>query len=132
MDFCEAVKLAQIRYIDGETLRFILEASRSCHPDEFAAVLRADGEVVKEVLLLPGTISSDESALLRLHMLPIDPTVCGTVHSHPSSSMRPSGADLILFSKFGRIHIIVSFPYDERSWKAYTHSGKEIELEVVG
>ncbi|HID60551.1 MAG TPA: hypothetical protein EYP46_01665 [Hadesarchaea archaeon] len=124
--------MKQISRIDRETLRFILEASRSTHPSEFIGVLRADGEVVKEVLLLPGTLSSDESALLRLHMLPIDRSACGTVHSHPSPNTSPSGTDLALFVKFGRVHLIVAFPYDERSWKAYNHRGEETTLEVVG
>lgn len=124
--------MKQVSGIDRETLRFILGASRSSHPREFAGVLRAEGDTVKEVLLLPGTLSSGESAVLRLHMLPIDPSACGTVHSHPSPSLRPSGADMALFSKFGHVHILVAFPYDERSWKAYNHRGEEIKLEVVG
>ncbi len=124
--------MAQISRIDRETLKFILGASQSSHPNEFIGVLRADGKVVTEVLLLPGTLSSNESALLRLHMLPIDPSACGTVHSHPSPSAEPSEADLALFAKFGHVHIIVAFPYDERSWKAYNHRGEEITLEVVG
>jgi len=124
--------MKQISRIDGETLRFILEASRSIHPREFAGVLRAAGDVIKEVLILPGTISSDESAVLRLHMLPIDPSACGTVHSHPSPSASPSGGDLALFAKFGYVHIVVAFPYDESSWKTYNHRGQGIKLEVVG
>ena len=124
--------MKQISRIDRETLKFILDASRSSHPQEFAGVLRVAGDVIKEVLLLPGTLSSDESAMLRLHMLPIDPSACGTVHSHPSSNASPSGEDLALFAKFGYIHIIATFPYDERSWKAYNHRGKEITLEVLG
>ncbi len=124
--------MRQISRIDRETLRFILGASRSSHPKEFAGVLRAVGDEIKEVLLLPGTLSSGESALLRLHMLPIDPSACGTVHSHPSSSASPSEGDLTLFAKFGRVHVIAAFPYDERSWKAYNHRGEEITLEVVG
>ena len=127
-----AEKMKQLSYIDRETLRFILEASRSSHPQEFVGVLRAAGDVIKEVLLLPGTLSSDESAVLRLHMLPIDPSACGTVHSHPSSNASPSGEDLALFAKFGYAHIVVAFPHDERSWKAYNHRGEEIMLEVVG
>ncbi len=124
--------MKQISHIDREALEFILGASRSSHPREFAGVLRAAGDVIKEVLLLPGTLSSDESAVLRLHMLPIDPSACGTVHSHPSSSTSPSGEDLTLFAKFGYVHIIAAHPYDERSWKAYNHRGEEITLRVMG
>ena len=118
--------------IDRETLDFILGVSRSSHPREFAGMLRAVGDVIKEVLVLPGTISSQGSAVLRLHMMPIDRSTCGTVHSHPSPFPVPSGADLGLFAKFGGVHIITAFPYDERSWKAYNHRGEEISLKVVG
>ncbi|MBC7219589.1 MAG: Mov34/MPN/PAD-1 family protein [Hadesarchaea archaeon] len=118
--------------IDREVLDFILAVSRSSYPKEFAGVLRAKGGVIKEVLVLPGTLSSEESAVLRLHMLPIDPSACGTVHSHPSPAASPSGDDLLLFTKFGRIHIITAFPYDEKSWKAYNHRGEEVILKIVG
>lgn len=124
--------MKQISRIDRETLRFILEASRSSYPREFAGILRAAGGVIKEVLMLPGTLSSNESAVLKLHMLPIDPSACGIVHSHPTPSALPSGADLALFAKFGRVHIIAALPYDENSWKAYNHRGEEITLRVVG
>lgn len=120
-----------IRGIEREALEFIFEASRSSHPREFAGILRAKDGVIKEILLLPGTVSSGESALLRLHMLPIDPSACGSVHSHPSPYPVPSGADLGLFAKFGRVHLIVASPYDERSWRAYDHRGNEINLEVI-
>jgi proteasome lid subunit RPN8/RPN11 len=53
------------------------------------------------------------------------------VHSHPSPYPVPSGADLGLFGRFGRVHLIVASPYDERSWRAYDHRGNEIHLEVV-
>ncbi|MGQ9788616.1 MAG: Mov34/MPN/PAD-1 family protein [Candidatus Hadarchaeaceae archaeon] len=117
--------------IDREMLNFILAVSRSSHPKEFAGVLRAKGGVIKEVLVLPGTLSSKESTVLHLHMLPIDPSACGTVHSHPSPTTSPSEDDLFLFAKFGRIHIITAFPYDEKSWKAYNHRGEEVKLELV-
>jgi proteasome lid subunit RPN8/RPN11 len=124
--------MKQISSIDEEALEFILGASRSSHPKEFAGVLRAIGDTVKEVLLLPGTISSGRSAVLKLHMMPIDPTACGTVHSHPSPNASPSSEDLALFAKHGRVHIIAAAPYNEHSWKAYNHRGEEISLEVVG
>lgn len=117
--------------IDREALEFILEASRSSHPREFAGVLRAKDGVIKEVLLLPGTLSSSGSAVLRLHMMPIDPSACGSVHSHPSSSPAPSGPDLRLFAKFGRVHLIVAAPYNESSWRAYDHRGNGVKLKIV-
>lgn len=122
--------MPKIRGIDRGALGLILHACRSSHPNEFAGVLRASGDVISEVLFLPGTFSSERSAVMRLHMMPIDPSACGTVHSHPSPSFKPSGADLTLFRRFGDVHIIVASPYNERSWRAYDYQGNEVPLEV--
>jgi proteasome lid subunit RPN8/RPN11 len=109
----------------------MIAASRDSHPNEFACVLRADGDTITEVLLVPGTISGGTSAILHLHMLPIDFTVVGSAHSHPTPNSRPSEADLRLFSQFGPIHIIMGYPYNMDSWTAYTRDGEKILLNVV-
>jgi proteasome lid subunit RPN8/RPN11 len=122
----------RISKIDKEALDFVLGACRSSHPKEFAGVLRAKGDTISEVLLLPGTLSSGKSAVLSLHMLPIDLTARGTVHSHPVPGANPSSEDLRLFDKFGAVHLIVAYPYNKNSWAAYDHRGNEVRLEVVG
>lgn len=120
-----------INEIESETLKFILKVSNASHPNEFGGVLRCENDVISEVLVLPGTYQSEESAVMQLHMLPLDSSSCGTVHSHPSSSPEPSREDLEFFGKFGEVHIIAAFPYDERSWKTYDRRGREIKLEVI-
>ncbi|MGB9882284.1 MAG: Mov34/MPN/PAD-1 family protein [Methanomassiliicoccales archaeon] len=117
--------------IEGAVIETINEAAKSSYPNEFVAALRAEKGVITEILLLPGTISGERSGLLQLHMLPIDFSVVGTVHSHPSFSNEPSDADLALFGRFGYIHIITCVPFDEKSWKAYDFRGNEVELEVI-
>ena len=120
--------------IKKECLSLILECAKSNYPREFGGLLRRDDEsknTIAEVVLLPGTISGDSHAIFRLHMLPIDFTIVGTVHSHPSLSANPSNADIALFRKYGKIHIIAARPYDESSWKAYDYMGNEVEIEVV-
>lgn len=117
--------------IRARTLRMILEASRETYPNEFSATLRAEDGIINEVLLLPGTLQGQTSAILRLHMLPIDYTVVGSVHSHPSGVIEPSDADLQLFEKFGKVHIIVGSPFDMRSWRAFDFRGDLIRIEVV-
>jgi len=64
-------------------------------------------------------------------MQPIDFNIVGTVHSHPSFSAHPSDADLQLFRKHGKIHIIAAAPYDKTSWLAYNHNGEELDLKVI-
>src|SRR5437762_12202902 len=102
--------------IARKTLRMILEASRDMYPREFGAVLRADQGTIDELILVPGTISGKRHALFQLHTLPTDFAVVGTVHSHPSGVFEPSNEDLALFSKFGGIHLIAGYPYNEDTW----------------
>ena len=125
------LKRKRARAIKRETIDMILEASRDIHPHEFGAILRAEEGVITEIMLLPGTLSGSRSAIFQLHMLPIDFTVVGTVHSHPSGSIRPSGADIALFQRFGYIHIITGVPFDKDSWRAFDLYGEPVDLEVV-
>jgi proteasome lid subunit RPN8/RPN11 len=120
----------EVEGIARDTLYFILEASRSTLPVEFAGLLRAEDGVITEVIMLPGTESSSKSALVRLYMLP-NMRIAGSVHSHPSSNIRPSQADLIFFSKTGDYHIIAGPPFDEKSWTCYDRTGRPRDLPVL-
>lgn len=117
--------------ISGGVMEMILGASRDTYPREFMGMLRAERGVVEELILLPGTTSGDSHATFYRHMLPIDFSVVGTAHSHPSSSPYPSNADLHLFRRYGRVHIISARPYTMRSWRAYDSRGEEMELKVL-
>ncbi|HEC89206.1 MAG TPA: hypothetical protein ENI44_01330, partial [Thermoplasmatales archaeon] len=57
--------------------------------------------------------------------------IVGTIHSHPSTSWFPSRADLQLFRKYGRIHIIVAYPFNENTWGAYDYNGSSVEVKVI-
>lgn len=122
---------ANVRGIKKRVLRMILEASKSQYPEEFGALMRAEKGVIKELVLLPGTVSGHRHAIFQFHNLPIDFTIVGTVHSHPSGVCYPSGADLQLFQKYGWVHIIVCSPFDRSSWACFDGSGQPRELEVV-
>ncbi len=120
--------------IKKKCLKIILESAKSIYPKEFGGLLRVDTNIkntIIEVILLPGTISGGSQAIFKLHMLPIDFSIIGTVHSHPSGNPVPSQADLELFNKYGRIHIIVANPFNETSWKAYNYLGNEINIIIV-
>lgn len=120
-----------VHSIERGALRLIMAASREQHPREFGATLRAEKGVITEIVLTPGTIAGDRHTFINYHMLPIDPSVVGTVHSHPSPNPEPSDADKRVFSAFGHTHIIIAHPYSEESWVAYDVHGDPIELEVV-
>lgn len=116
--------------IKNSVLKLILEASKDSHPLEFAALLRAKYNVIYELILIP-TVTGTRSAVYYFHQKPIDFSIVGTVHSHPSGSLIPSEDDVLIFSRFGDVHIIVGYPYAEKCWKAYNRSCEEISIEVI-
>ena len=121
----------KVEGITRRTLQMIMESAKDSHPNEFAAGLREDDGIISELILVPGTIAGPMSAILKLHQLPIDYSIVGIAHSHPSPSANPSPEDRSMFGRFGRVHIIVAYPYDMESWQAYNYNGDKIELEVL-
>lgn len=120
--------------IKQECLNLIFECAKSNYPNEFGGLLRVSSDkkdTLTEIIILPGTISGDSHAIFKMYMLPIDFTVVGTVHSHPSYSTKPSEADLQLFRKQGKVHIISAKPFDQSSWKAYNYTGENIDIEII-
>jgi len=120
--------------ITKDCLDLILESAKSIYPNEFGGLLRVDVDekhTIIEIIILPGTVSGDSHAIFKLHMLPIDFTVIGTVHSHPSPSFYPSEADTFLFRKHGKVHIIAAYPFTRQTWQAYDHNGDEIEVKII-
>jgi proteasome lid subunit RPN8/RPN11 len=122
------VKVIGIR---RKCLRMIMGASRDQHPNEFSAALRAKDGVITEILLMPGTQSGRTSAIPGINNLPIDFSIAGSVHSHPSGYPIPSEADLNFFGHFGNVHIITASPFGDDDWAAYDVRGNRIELKVV-
>jgi proteasome lid subunit RPN8/RPN11 len=125
-------KVKKIEGIARDTLDFILEVSKSNHPREFIGMLCADGDIITDIFFLPGTISSDENAIIRMDMMPMGLRYVGSVHSHPHpASIRPSEQDLLMFSKTGICHIITCYPYATHNWRCYNFKGEERELKIV-
>ena len=115
----------------GSVIDMIMASAKDSHPNEFACTLRAEEGIITEVILVPGTLSGNNSAIFRLHMLPIDFSIVGTAHSHPSPNCQPSPADLGLFSRYGSVHLIAHYPYNRSSWKTYDRNGQLVSLEVL-
>ena len=120
--------------ITRSCLDLILECSKSNYPNEFGGLLRVDSnnkDTINELVILPGTVSGETHAIFRFNMLPIDFTIVGTAHSHPSVSFHPSDADLLLFRKYGKVHIVAAYPFTLSSWKAYDYDGNEINVSIL-
>jgi len=118
-----------VKKIASDTLDFILESCKSSHPHEFGALLEAEGDTITHVIYLPGTEATTQSVLINKWMMPNIPHA-GSVHSHPSGAVYPSGQDLIFF-RSNQINIIVGSPYSRDSWKAFDKNGELMQLEVT-
>lgn len=118
--------------IPRSVLELILHAARTNYPNEFGAMIRGEGNKIKEVLLLPGTIQGRRFASFRMNMLPIESNTIGVCHSHPSGNKRPSANDLNLFSKVGNVNIILGYPYQGLEDVAgYDGNGNPQDVEVI-
>jgi proteasome lid subunit RPN8/RPN11 len=119
------------RAIRRHVLELILEAGRSQWPQEFAGLLRAEDGIIEELILLPGTISGDTHAIFQFHMMPSDPSIIGTIHSHPNPIPFPSAADTELFRSHGRVHIIACHPFRRGDWNAFNERSYKIPIEII-
>jgi proteasome lid subunit RPN8/RPN11 len=85
---------------------------------------------ISEVLVPPLATHGSNFADIRLHMLPMDFSIVGTVHSHPSGNLSPSATDLN--HVFGIVLMIVGFPFtDERNVAVYDRNGEKLTLQIT-
>jgi proteasome lid subunit RPN8/RPN11 len=120
--------------VDEELLRAILEGAKRLYPKEMLLLLRGEKKrdtlKISELVVPPLATYGSHFADIRLHMLPIDFSIVGTVHSHPSGGMTPSTTDLNHF--FGVILMIVGFPFvGEQNVAAYNRNGKRVTLQIT-
>jgi len=112
-------------------LELILGASRELYPREFNGQLRMEGDTITEVLVIPKSVWGKGFAQTRMDFIPIDETIQGSVHSHPSERNTPSKADLRYFKKKGRVHLIVAQPAQSiTDIAAYDREGNTVELRL--
>ncbi len=120
--------------IEGDRLRAMLSFARERHPNEMILLLRGEtgrDEILIEEFLLPPFGSAGRSfAEFRSHMLPIDFSIVGTAHSHPSGSTRPSTTDLNHF--YARVMLIVAYPYTDECVAAFNSRGEALPLRIMG
>ena len=120
--------------IPSELLETILEGARQLYPRESFLLLRGkkskDVIRVSDLVVAPFAVHGRGFASYSAHMLPMDFSVVGTVHSHPSGNIRPSYVDLN--HMMGRILMIVGYPFvDERNVAVYGSDGETLALNVI-
>ncbi len=117
-----------------ELLDMILEGARRLHPKESIVLLRGkiskDTVTVSDVLIPPLATYGKGFSSFSTHMLPMDFSIIGIAHSHPSGSLEPSVEDQNL--SMGRIMLIVGFPYrGEENFAVYSRKEGRLSLEVT-
>ena len=128
MPKCSTITISQ------ELLQTVFEGARSLYPKETILMLRGKKEkdiiVITELLVPPLANYGRGFANVRLHMLPMDFSIVGTIHSHPSGNITPSSADMNHF--FGPVLMIVGFPFaDEKNVAAYNRNGERLAVQVT-
>jgi proteasome lid subunit RPN8/RPN11 len=127
------MKIAITISISRRLLEAVLEGARRLHPKETILLLRGRKEKgviqVSDLVVPPLATYGHGFASLPLHMLPIDFSLVGTVHSHPSGNLNPSTADLNHY--FGVILMIVCFPYSsDENVAVYDRNGDKLPLRI--
>ncbi len=114
-----------------EIIEDLFEAAKNTYPREFLALLGSTqkNNFVDEFVVIPASYGK-ELVHFELGKIPIDKTILGSVHSHPTPNNRPSRADLSTFKKTGKIHLIIAYPFNLDSCALYDTNGKEINWVV--
>lgn len=120
--------------VNKRLLQAILQSAKAVYPRETVLLLR--GKAKKETIevtdfIIPPLASHGRGfSSFPAHMLPIDFSVVGSVHSHPSGVKLPSVEDLNRY--FGKIMMIVAYPFKgEDNVAVYSSSGEKIVLKIA-
>jgi len=117
--------------IKRKVLDNIKEFSFNAYPNEFGAMLKCEKNVVNELIFYPISRNDTNSFSINEWQIPVGINSCGSVHSHPSSSNSPSQADLNFFSKRGKYHIIICYPFEDENVILYNYKGEILEFEII-
>jgi len=121
-------------YVAGGLLAEMLSFARDRHPREAVLLLR--GRTAKEAITLtdylfpPFATTDSISASYPIHMLPIDFSIVGTAHSHPSGSLDMSPTDMN--NMYSRISIVIAHPYGPGDVAAYNKQAERVPIRVTG
>ncbi|RLF12141.1 MAG: peptidase [Thermoprotei archaeon] len=120
--------------VKREVVEALLVAARNVHPKEVLLLLRGrklkDGALLlEEIIVPPLAIYGYSFSGFNPYLLPLDLSILGVAHSHPSGNPRPSVQDLNVGR--GRVMVIIASPYaSDKDVHVYLPSGEEVGYEV--
>ena len=112
----------------------ILSYSLDAYPREGILLLRGkadkNGILLSEVVIPPLATHGRGFSGFSNIMLPMDLSVIGISHSHPSGALRPSVHDLNHF--YGRVMVIAAYPFQTYDHIAvFNNRGEKLYHEIV-
>jgi proteasome lid subunit RPN8/RPN11 len=112
----------------------ILSYAQMLHPREAILLLKGKVDkhriVVNDTQIPPLATHGNTFSTFPLYTLPIDFSILGVAHSHPSGALRPSVTDLNKF--YGRIMVITAYPYQsEKNMATFDRQGKTLKYRVI-
>lgn len=120
--------------IKQEVINSLLSYAQIYHPKEGILLLR--GKTSKTEINITSTVipplatHSYSFSSFPFYMLPIDSSIVGVAHSHPSGAKQPSIEDLNNF--YGRLMVIMAYPYKTGEDIAiFDSAGKPVKFNVT-
>jgi len=121
-------------FVKRSVVDSILSYAQIFHPRESILLLKGKVSkhklVVDDVQIPPLATHGSTFSGFPLSTLPIDFSVIGVAHSHPSGALRPSVTDLNKF--YGKIMLITAYPYrSEQNIIILDRKGQQLKYEVT-
>jgi len=117
--------------IKREVIESFLEFAREMHPKEAILLIRGkkkgESYQLEELVFPPQAVSGESFSSFNMHMLPLDLSLLGVAHSHPSGFATPSVWDLNHI--FGVLIMITAHPY--REVRLFNSKGEAINFQIV-
>jgi proteasome lid subunit RPN8/RPN11 len=104
------------------------------HPKESILLLKGKTYkqtiVVTEIQIPPLATHGSTFSSFPLSRLPIDFSVIGVAHSHPSGALHPSVTDLNKF--YGKLMLITAYPYQtEQNIMILNRQGNSLNYKII-
>lgn len=121
-------------FFEREVVESILSYAQTLHPRESILLLRGKVNkrklVINDTQLPPFATHGKTFSAFPLHRLPIDFSVMGVAHSHPSGALHLSVTDLNKF--YGRIMVLVAYPYQSESdFTVFDRQGNNLKYTII-
>jgi proteasome lid subunit RPN8/RPN11 len=121
-------------FLKQSVVESILSYAQMFHPRESILILKGKIDkkklVVTDVQIPPLATHGSTFSGFPLSRLPIDFSVVGVAHSHPSGTLRPSVTDLNKF--YGRLMLITAYPYQsEQNIIILDRQGNPVKYKLI-